>query len=171
MKKSILIKSLLLVLLAWLCVSCSVGLANEKPSQFIVTQAELSAWEMGLNRRMEINKSLKNELVMLQQELRESKVALEIAKEELATLKQELVTSKVLLSNQSILLKQTKESYMKSRKEPRQEIAAKISDGITFAGISYGRAYRLADTGIFLGLRVGYDWDIDKSELWATVGW
>ncbi|MBR5790690.1 MAG: hypothetical protein IKY40_03020, partial [Phascolarctobacterium sp.] len=97
--------------------------------------------------------------------------ALQIAKEELTMLRQELVTSKILLSNQSELLKQTEESYKKSRREPREEIATKVSNGTTFAGVAYGRAYRLADTGIFLGLRIGYDWDLDKSEIWATVGW
>lgn len=171
MKKSTLNKCFILLVLAWLCAFCSVGLAKQNQTQFIVTQAELSAWEMGLTRRMEINSSLKNELAMLQQELKESQTALAIAEEELVLLKQELVTSKALLSKQSRLLEQTEESYKKSRKEPRQEIAAKVSNGTTFAGASYGRAYRLANTGIFLGLRVGYDWDLDKSEIWATVGW
>ena len=49
-------------------------------------------------------------------------------------------------------------------------MAAKFNNGAV-AGISYGRAYRLANTGVFLGLRLGYDWQEDKSELWATVGW
>ena len=171
MKKSTLNNCFLLLVLAWLCVFCSVGLAKESQTQFIVTQEQLSVWEIGLTRRMEINSGLKNELAMLQQELIESKAALQIAKEELTMLRQELVTSRILLSNQSELLKQTEESYKKSRREPRQEIAAKVSNGTTLAGVAYGRAYRLANTGIFLGLRIGYDWDLDKSEIWATVGW
>lgn len=171
MKKSTYGKCFILLLLAWLCASCSVGLAAPSQKQYVIMEAELSELEQGLNRRMTINELLLSELVMLQQELKESQTALAIAKEELAMLKQELVTSKALLSKQSRLLEQTNESYKQSRKEPRQEIAAKVSDGTTLAGLSYGRAYRLANTGVFLGLRVGYDWDLDKSEIWATVGW
>lgn len=171
MKKSTLNICLLLLVLAWLSTSCSLAVASQNLTQYIVTQQELSEWERGLNRRVEINNLLRNELVMLQGELTTSQTELEKAKEELAMLKQELVTSKALLAKQKILLEQTEQSYKQSRKEPRQEIAAKVSNGTTLAGISYGRAYRLADTGIFLGLRLGYDWDADKSELWATVGW
>lgn len=171
MKKSTLGIFLLVLVLGLLCSSCSVCLANQNLKQYIMTQQELSEWEQGLNRRMTINELLRSELETLQQELSESKVALQIAKEELAMLKQELVTSKALLARQKELLEQTEESYKQSRKEPRQEIAAKVSNGTTLAGISYGRAYRLANTGVFLGLRLGYDWDADKSELWATVGW
>lgn len=171
MKKSTLSICLLLLVLAWLSTSCSLAAASQNLTQYIITQQELSEWERGLNRRVEINSLLRNELVMLQGELTASQTELEKAKEELAMLKQELVTSKALLAKQKILLEKTEQSYKQSRKEPRQEIAAKVSNGTTLAGISYGRAYRLADTGIFLGLRLGYDWDADKSELWATVGW
>ena len=169
MRRSRLAICLLLLLLAWACVSCSVSLAKEN-TQLVITHLELCEWEKGLNRRMTINALLRSELEALQQELVESKTALNLAKEELAMLKQELVTSKALLSKQTRLLEQTEESYKQSRKEPRQEMAAKVNDGAV-AGISYGRAYRLANTGVFLGLRLGYDWQEDKSELWATVGW
>lgn len=171
MKKSIYAKCFALLLLAWLSTSCSVAVAQQAPTQYIMTPQELYEWEQGLNRRVEINSLLRSELEALQQELKESKTALQIAKQELAMLKIELGQSKALLAKQKGLLEQTEESYKRSRREPRQEIAAKVSNGTTLAGISYGRAYRLANTGIFLGLRLGYDWDADKSELWATVGW
>ena len=171
MKKSTLSKCLLLLVLAGLCASCSLCSAGQTPTQYIMTPQELSEWEKGLNRRMTINALLRSELEALQQELVESKAALQTAKAELAMLKIELGQSKALLAKQKGLLEQTEESYKKSRREPRQEIAAKVSNGTTLAGISYGRAYRLANTGVFLGLRLGYDWDADKSELWATVGW
>lgn len=157
---------LLLLLFASLSI-CSVVSAEEPV--YLVTEAELMILEQNSMRLLEISKQSAQELLIVKEQLKLSRIASSEAKQQNEQLRQQLIELESLSKNQEALQEKILKSLPPSAPVVLREVGLKIDVDDYVRGASYGVSRRIEKN--YLGVRGEYDWKDKKSGVWVTYAY
>lgn len=138
-----------------------------------ITNEQLIALEVRLNRLDEINRLSLTELQTLKRELAASQQALTEARKQSAELTAQLAALKATSKKQEALLQTAEKSSAvlekTQAKKTLNEYAVQVDDFNSITGAAYGRYFRLGDSSRYIGARAAYNWEESKFSLWLAI--